>query len=61
VFNLFNHPKFANPSTGGYFNNDPSGGYGMGCSCQTPDVAVANPVLGSGGARAIQLGLKLLF
>jgi hypothetical protein len=63
VFNLFNHPKFANPegAPNGYFNNDPSGGYGMGCSCITPDTAAGNPVLGSGGSRAIQLGLKLLF
>jgi hypothetical protein len=27
----------------------------------TPDAAGSNPVLGSGGARDLQLGLKLLF
>jgi hypothetical protein len=63
VFNLFNHPTFANPEGGptGYFNNDPSAGYGMGCGCITPDTASGNPVLGSGGARAVQLGLKMIF
>jgi hypothetical protein len=62
-FNLFNHPKFANPEGGpnGYANNDPSAGLGMGCGCITPDTAGSNPVLGSGGPRAIQLGLKLIF
>lgn len=62
-FNILNHPNFANPEGGpnGYANNDPSAGLGMGCGCITPDVAGSNPVLGSGGARAIQLGLKLLF
>jgi hypothetical protein len=33
----------------------------LGCSCITPDNAGQNPLLGSGGARAIQFGLKLLF
>ncbi len=62
-FNLFNHPRFANPEGGpnGYANNDPSAGFGMGCGCVTPDVAGSNPVLGSGGPRAVQLGLKLIF
>jgi hypothetical protein len=62
-FNVLNHPNFANPYGGpnGYLNNDPSGGVGMGCGCVTPDVAGQNPVLGSGGSRAIQLGLKFIF
>lgn len=61
-FNLFNHPNFANPFGGqnGYAHNDPSAG-GFGCGCATPDVAAANPIIGSGGARALQLGLKLSF
>ena len=33
----------------------------FGCGCATPDVAAANPVIGSGGSRAVQLGLKLTF
>ena len=62
-FNVLNHPNFANPYGGpnGYLNNDTSGGVGMGCGCVTPDVAAQNPVLGSGGNRAIQLGLKFIF
>ena len=61
-FNLFNHPNFANPYGGqnGFGLNDPSA-QPFGCSCATPDVAAANPVIGSGGSRAIQLSLKLTF
>ncbi len=61
-FNIFNHPNFANPYGGqnGFGQNDPSTG-AFGCGCATPDVAAANPVVGSGGSRAVQLGLKLIF
>jgi hypothetical protein len=61
-FNIFNHPNFANPFGGqnGWAHNDPSTG-SFGCSCATPDVAASNPVIGSGGNRAVQLGLKLSF
>ena len=67
-FNILNHPNFANPfggqngfGTGGF--NDPStAGAGIfGCGCATPDKAAANPVIGSGGPRATQFGLKFLF
>jgi carboxypeptidase family protein len=63
-FNIFNHPNFANPFGGqnGWAHNDPSGGGGFfGCACATPDVAASNPVIGSGGSRAVQLGLKITF
>jgi len=64
-FNLFNHPNFANPYGGqnGWGHNDPSvpGPGGFGCSCATPDVAASNPVIGSGGGRAVQLSLKFIF
>ncbi len=62
-FNILNHPNFANPygSYTTYYNNDPSGGSGFGCGCVTPDAAAGNFVLGAGGARDIQLGLKLIF
>ena len=62
-FNLLNHPNFANPYGGqnGYGNNDPSVGAGFGCGCLTPDIAAANPAIGSGGPRSIQLGLKFIF
>lgn len=61
-FNIFNHPNLANPYGGqnGFGFNDPSVP-GFGCGCATPDVAAANPVIGSGGSRAVQLGLKLTF
>lgn len=62
-FNILNHPNFANPFGGqnGYAHNDPSSPGTFGCGCATPDGAAANPVIGSGGSRAIQFGLKLLF
>jgi hypothetical protein len=64
-FNFLNHPNFANPFGGqnGWGHNDPSvpGSGGFGCGCATPDVAASNPVIGSGGSRAVQLGLKLSF
>ena len=64
-FNVLNHPNFANPFGGqnGWGHNDPSvpGPGGFGCGCATPDVAASNPVIGSGGSRALQLGLKLTF
>jgi Carboxypeptidase regulatory-like domain/TonB dependent receptor len=61
-FNIFNHPNLANPYGGqnGFGFNDPSV-QPFGCACATPDVAAANPVIGSGGSRAVQLGLKLTF
>src|SRR5207245_8956159 len=61
-FNVLNHPNFANPFGGqnGWAHNDPSTG-SFGCACATPDVAASNPVIGSGGSRASQLGLKLSF
>jgi hypothetical protein len=63
MFNVLNHPNLANPwgASGTYGNVDPSAPGSFGCGCATPDVAGANPVIGTGGARAIQVGLKLLF
>jgi hypothetical protein len=67
AFNILNHPNFANPWGGisGYgpasLTSDPSAPGTFGCGCNTPDAASANPVLGSGSNRAIQLGLKFTF
>jgi hypothetical protein len=60
-FNLFNRGDFVQvPAT-----TDPSKGDkgNFGCSCSTPDASTLNPnpVLGSGGPRHIQFGLKLTF
>ena len=65
-FNILNHPNISNPFGGPGGDNtftDPSGtgGSSFGFRPQTPDVTSSNPVLGSGGPRAIQLGLKLIF
>jgi hypothetical protein len=40
---------------------NPSTTTSFGCACETPDQAQTNPVLGTGGARNLQLGLKLIF
>jgi hypothetical protein len=66
-FNLFNRPQISNPFGGPGGDNTytdptaavPPGSFGF--RPQTPDVTSSNPVLGSGGARAMQLGLKILF
>ncbi len=65
-FNLFNRPEIANVFGGPGGDNsftDPTAGAGasFGFRNTTPDVLSSNPVLGSGGARAMQLGLKILF
>ena len=65
-FNVLNHPNFANPYSSISQNGvggpaDPSQPGLFGCGCVTPDVAGTDPVLGSGGARDIQLGFKLIF
>ena len=60
-FNIFNHPNLANPFGGPGGSNTAQAGGTVGFQPSTPDVVSSKPVLGSGGARAIQLGLKLIF
>jgi hypothetical protein len=63
-FNILNHPNFANPyggPGGPTASLDPSTGPPFGYPSATPDAASSNPVLGQGGFRAMQLGLKLIF
>jgi hypothetical protein len=63
-FNVLNHPSIANPYgsvSGGAGGNDPSAGTLFGCGCGTPDGPAGNPIVGSGGPRNIQLGLKITF
>ena len=58
-FNILNHPSFANPAI--LFTNDLSFPDSFGLVTATPDVAGANPVVGTGGPRNIQFGLKIRF
>jgi Carboxypeptidase regulatory-like domain len=59
TFNLLNRADFGVPTVTN--NADPSKGVSgqFGCACSTPDSS--NPVLGSGGPRHIQFGLKLTY
>ncbi len=65
LFNIFNHPIPENPygasngSSGG--NNDPSAASAFGGAIGTPDVVAGNPVVGSGDAREVQIGVKFQF
>ncbi|HLJ26429.1 MAG TPA: TonB-dependent receptor [Candidatus Angelobacter sp.] len=71
VYNLFNHPNFANPLWPNFgvdflqngINVVGNKGLGSGFLplTTTPDVGVGNPFLGSGGSRNIELALRLNF
>ncbi len=56
AFNVLNHPLF---STGSIEKDLFSGSFGTARG--TPDVWASNPVIGSGGSRHIQLGLKVIW
>src|SRR5712692_5621191 len=63
-FNILNLTQYANPAccaqqSGQHHNPTTTGG--LGSYPTTPDVANANPQVGSGAARSTQLGLKLIF
>jgi outer membrane receptor protein involved in Fe transport len=63
-FNVLNHANFSDPNgpANAGFNDPSTGNTGnFGCSCNTPDQSAPNPVLGTGGSRSIQLGLKLIW
>ncbi|MGH9688735.1 MAG: TonB-dependent receptor domain-containing protein [Candidatus Acidiferrales bacterium] len=62
-FNVLNHPEFANPFgvNAGTGLTDPGAPGAFGSAAATPDVAAGNPIVGSGGPRAIQLGFELKF
>jgi len=54
-FNILNHTNFAGLST------DLGDPLSVGTVVYTPDIGAANPVIGSGGSRHIQLGAKILW
>ncbi|MGB9072305.1 MAG: TonB-dependent receptor [Terriglobales bacterium] len=57
MFNVANHANFATGSVG----NDLTTPNSLGRANATPDVQKANPVIGSGGSRHIQLGVKVIW
>jgi hypothetical protein len=57
VFNILNHSNFDTTT----MNTDLSAPSTVGTVVFTPDVAEANPVIGSGGSRHIQLGAKIIW
>jgi hypothetical protein len=65
LFNVFNHPIFANPygaSAGSSGAQNDLGSTGIfGGTPGTPDVNAGNPLVGSGAARDLQIGLKIAF
>jgi hypothetical protein len=56
-YNVLNHPNFDDLT----LNNDLSGTDSVGTTAYTPDVGESNPVIGSGGSRHVQVGLKLIW
>ena len=73
IFNLLNHPNFANPFLPAFIADPGLNGFQalngreVGQAGPTPqisatgDVGIGNPFLGGGGPRGIQLGAKLIF
>ncbi len=57
VFNILNHANFDVFT----MNTDLGVPDNVGTVVYTPDVAAANPVIGSGGSRHIQLGAKIIW
>jgi hypothetical protein len=68
IYNLFNHPNFANPlwpNFGVDFaqNGLDASGHGIGFLpvTATPDVGTGNPFLGGGSSRNVELVLRFKF
>lgn len=60
-FNVLNHPNFNLFSMSTDVSDPVFGINDLGVVNSTPDAGVANPVIGSGGSRHIQLGAKLVW
>jgi hypothetical protein len=60
-FNILNHPNFDLFTMGTDLSNPVYGIPDLGVVKATPDVGVSNPVIGSGGSRHIQLGVKIIW
>ena len=56
IFNLLNHPNFNTLPSSAKVTSGAFSTYG-----QTPDIASGNPYLSQGGARAAQVGAKIIF
>jgi hypothetical protein len=69
LFNVLNHPNFANPVLPNFIVDwtgngiDPATGRGIGFLPLgvTPDVGAQNPYLGGGGPRNLQLAVRFTF
>jgi hypothetical protein len=59
IFNIFNHPNFGQPGTS--LNSCTLSACTFGKTSTTPDVQAVNPILGSGGQRRVQFGVKIIF
>jgi hypothetical protein len=69
VFNLINHPNFANPLLPAFIADaspngiDPDTGRSIGFLpiVATSDVGLGNPILAGGGPRSFQFAAKITF
>ncbi len=63
VFNVLNHPIAANPygASSAVNSGNGLGSPIVGASLTTADIAAGNPLIGSGGPRVMQIGLKITF
>jgi hypothetical protein len=59
-YNLLNHPNFAQPS-GAIGTSCTFAGCAFQTITATPDVSATNPIIGTGGPRRMQFGVKILF
>jgi Carboxypeptidase regulatory-like domain len=60
-FDILNHPNFAGIDTDLYDSTINYATTTVGQAAYTTDIGASNPVVGSGGARHIQFGLKIIW